>query len=479
MDDNAKAFIDKFLTELREDNVAVFVGAGMSRAAGFVDWSGLLRDVAKELKLDSSKESDLVSLAQFHVNANRGNRHHLNQLLIDQFSDLPEPSENHKILARLPIRTYWTTNYDRLIEKSLEAAGKRVDAKYTKEQLATTRRGRDAVVYKMHGDIEHPDKAVLTKDDYEKYHLTHGAFVTALSGQLVDTTFLFLGFSFTDPNLDYILSRIRTTFYQHQRQHYCITKRRVRSKGERKADADYAIQRQAHAVEDLKRFNVNTIFVDDYPEITSILTAIESRFRRNTVFISGSAAEYGSWKREPTEAFLAELARTLISSKFKINSGFGLGIGGAVVNGAVQQIYSSKNLSIEDQLMLRPFPLGIKDPAERQKTFERYRDELIARAGIAVFVMGNKISDGVIIKSDGVRAEFETAKKRGLYLIPIGASGYMAQDLYDEVMANVKATFPNKTKEITDLLKQLGGTVKDPKTLTKPIMKLITLLSKE
>ena len=91
----------------------------------------------------------------------------------------------------------------------------------------------------MHGDIERPDIAVLTKDDYEKYHLTHGPFISALSGHLVDTTFLFLGFSFSDPNLDYILSRIRVSYREHQRRHYCVTKRRTRQPGETEADFEY------------------------------------------------------------------------------------------------------------------------------------------------------------------------------------------------------------------------------------------------
>jgi hypothetical protein len=85
-------FITNYLKELREDNAAVFIGAGMSKAAGFVDWAGLLSPIAVELGLDVQKEHDLVGLAQFHLNANAGNRHHLNQLLIDQFSDLPAPS---------------------------------------------------------------------------------------------------------------------------------------------------------------------------------------------------------------------------------------------------------------------------------------------------------------------------------------------------------------------------------------------------
>ena len=176
-------FVEIFLKELNENNTAAFVGAGLSKAVGYVDWAGLMAPVATGLKLDVAKETDFIALAQYHLNANCNNRYTLSQLLIDEFSDIKKSSDNHKLLARLPIRTYWTTNYDRLIEYALEANGKRVDVKYTIEQLATTRRGRDAIVYKMHGDIEHPQNAILSKDDYERYTQTHVPFITALSAR--------------------------------------------------------------------------------------------------------------------------------------------------------------------------------------------------------------------------------------------------------------------------------------------------------
>jgi Sir2- and TIR-associating SLOG family/SIR2-like domain len=442
MNSEIESFVENYLKELREDNSAVFIGAGMSKAAGFVDWAGLLAPLAKEIGLDAQKEHDLVGLAQYHVNYNRGNRHQLNQLLIDQFSDLPEPSENHRILARLPVRVYWTTNYDRLIEKALEASGKRVDAKYTKDQLSVTRRGHDAVVYKMHGDIEHPTNAVLTKDDYEAYHLTYGPFITALSGQLVDTTFLALGFSFSDPNLDYVLSHVRSNFRQHQRRHYCLTKRRTKMGGESDAEFEYASRKQQFIVDDLMRFNVNTVFVDTYSEVTDVLHVIENRFRRRAIFISGSATDYGPWGRPATEEFLVKLASVLIDHNYRINSGFGLGIGGAIVNGAVQQIYSTTGRSIAEQLFIRPFPLGINDATERQRTFDRFRHDLVSQAGVALFIMGNQNEGGAVINSDGVRAEFAIARENGLYVVPIGASGFMAEELWKEVMTAFKTYFP-------------------------------------
>jgi hypothetical protein len=38
MDKEIEEFIRTYLTELRENNAAVFIGAGLSKSAGFVDW---------------------------------------------------------------------------------------------------------------------------------------------------------------------------------------------------------------------------------------------------------------------------------------------------------------------------------------------------------------------------------------------------------------------------------------------------------
>ncbi|WP_198422679.1 SIR2 family protein [Aeromonas media] len=174
-----KRLISTLLNDLAEDNLAIFAGAGLSAPAGFVSWTELLRPIAEDLELEIEKETDLVALAQYHCNSNLANRGKLNQLLINKLSDDVEITENHKILARLPISTYWTTNYDKLIEKSLTEAGKISDTKYRVKQLSFTKRGRDAVVYKMHGDIDNPDEAVITKDDYENYHVKMQPFINA------------------------------------------------------------------------------------------------------------------------------------------------------------------------------------------------------------------------------------------------------------------------------------------------------------
>ena len=63
------------------------------------------------------RKSNLVAIAQYYCNALLGSRGRINKLLLDKFSREAEITPNHRILARLPISTYWTTNYDKLIER--------------------------------------------------------------------------------------------------------------------------------------------------------------------------------------------------------------------------------------------------------------------------------------------------------------------------------------------------------------------------
>ena len=154
-------------------------------------------------------------------------------------------------MASLPIKTYWTTNYDSLIEDALKAGGKTPDIKTTVANLATTVPRRDAVVYKMHGDVSQPDKAVVTKDDYESYESARHLFSMALQGDLVSKTFLFMGFSFNDPNLSYILSRIRILLGENRREHYCLLRRVQRRDFNKNAEFQYARAKQELQVKDL------------------------------------------------------------------------------------------------------------------------------------------------------------------------------------------------------------------------------------
>ncbi len=410
--------------------------------AGFVDWNELLRPLADELSLDIDKEYDLVGLAQYHANENLGNRNAINQRIVAEFTRNKRATENHKILARLPISTYWTTNYDKLIEKSLEDEGKVSDVKFTVNQLATTTPKRDAVVYKMHGDASHADSAVIIKDDYEVYFSKMAPFITALSGDLVSKTFLFLGFSFTDPNLDYILSRVRSTYNNHQRRHYCMMKKVMQNENEPEMEYQYRVRKQELFIKDLKRFNINTLLLEDYNEITVILSALEKNLKRNTVFISGSAHEYGAWEEKKAQQFIHLLSKSAIQKNFDIVSGFGLGVGSFVINGSLEEIYVEQKRNNEGQLTLRPFPQSETGSMNRDELWKKYREDMISRAGISIFVFGNKLVDSIVVEAKGIENEFEIAKSLDNILVPVGATGYVAEKLWEKMKLDLSSYYP-------------------------------------
>lgn len=281
--DPQRKFINDYVNIIQDGNAAIFAGAGFSASLGFVNWKELLRDLAEELNLDVDKETDLVSIAQYHFN--KFKRGKINTKIINEFTTLKKGNENHEIISRWDIDTFWTTNYDQLIEKTLEHHGKTVDKKIRNEDFSRFIKRKDATVYKMHGDKDSPDDAVLIKDDYESYNDKKEFFSTALRGDLLSKTFLFIGFSFDDPNLDYILSRIRVLLKDNTPTHYCFFKEikeidfecSNKTSEENHEDFLYAKIKQGLKIDDLRRYGIHAILIDDYPKITEILKAIEIR----------------------------------------------------------------------------------------------------------------------------------------------------------------------------------------------------------
>jgi hypothetical protein len=389
---------------------------------------------------------------------NEKSRAKLSKKIIEEFIDENELTENHRILARLPISTYWTTNYDTLIESALKEANKRADVKHDVEQIFNTRPKRDAVIYKMHGDVSLPTKAVLAKQDYEKYYVTHEPFISALTGDLTTKTFLFIGFSFTDPNLDYVLSRINVRHHEHKRDHYFfVIGPKLGEKGsETQADFDYSTRKQQLMIRELRRYGIQALLINEYSQITEILEEIEKRFRMRTVFISGSAEEYGGWDRVEAQEFIHKLSKNIVSLGFRVVNGFGWGVGSAVINGALDAVYERPDRYSEDQLIMKPFPQFKTGDKDLPALWEEYRQRMIKHAGIALFVFGNKLDqDKKVILANGVKREFEIAVENGLIPIPVPATGYIAGELFNEVSKDFKAYYSGH-EDIIPLVEDLS-----------------------
>lgn len=473
------AFFREYGAALDHGTAVVFAGAGLSRSAGYVDWKGLLQEFAGELGLNLDIETDLVAIAQYHINANNQVRSRLNQLLVDEFTKKATLTPSHDVLARLPIRTYWTTNYDQMIERAMEARNKTLDIKTTDSTFTTTRPGFGAVLYKMHGDVVDPERMIITRDDYEKYSREHDLFLATLRSDLASKTFLFIGFSFADPNVEYILGQLRGVLGNSPRTHYTIMRRERPSdyRGRRAGVGyRYAANRQAHRIRDLQRYGIQTVLVDDYDEIPELLQELERRYYRRNIVVAGAASDWAPLGQGRLEALCHELGARIIEDEYNLVSGFGLGISSPVIMGALETLYEDRDPVIDRRLQLRPFPQTPPKNTSLEEFQSQYRRSMISGAGFVVFVAGNRREpDGEVIVSPGVLQEYEIARELGKYPIPIGATGSASRQIWDEVRADFDQVFPARTPR--KAFDKLGDESASPTELVAAAFQLIHYLT--
>ncbi|HEK9647270.1 TPA: SIR2 family protein, partial [Streptococcus equi subsp. equi] len=392
----------------------------------------------------------------------------IDDLIKGQFSQLVKPTENHKLLSQLPISTFWTTNYDKLIEKALENNMKKPYVKTKDEQLRGTNHNFDAIVYKLHGDVETPEDAVITRSDYEEFgYNKRKLFREVLEGDLLTKTFLFLGFSFEDPNFNYVIGRLRVLLDEkNTRKHYCIMKR-VQDADE---DYEYKKARQELQIEDLNRYGIFTYLVNKYDEITEILSTLVDRFRRKTIFISGSAYSYSAYSQKTGENFIHKLSFELSKNGYHIVNGYGKGVGEFVLNGVADYCLTHKS-KINDFLTLMPFPQNSSLGIDLDKLYKENREQMIESCGIAIFLFGNKEAEDI---ASGVMDEYELSKKHGLVCLPIEYTGGASKEIYDQTTQEISDK--NTISAIEQANKQCDG---DIDMSVKNIVQAVKILNKE
>ena len=425
-------FIKNYSRAISEGYAAVLAGAGLSRESGCVNWKGLLKDFAEAIDLDINKECDLVEVAQFFCNSN-GGRGSINDEIHRKFTLPAQKNNSLRQLSMLPINTFWTTNYDQLLENALRDADKKVDVKISQESLAIHKPNCDAVVYKMHGDCDDPSKCILTKDDYEAYNIHRQLFTTALQGDLISKTFLFIGFSFDDPNLKYIFSRIRVLLGENRREHFFFRKKLEKREFGSEEEYLYALTRQKLQIEDMRRYGIHAVEISDYSEIPGILERIRRCVNNRNIFVSGSCRNYGDWNKDKAYKFMYLLGYKLVKNGFSLHTGLIEGVGPQVTNGALTAI-NENGLSIERYLRITTLPLidGKADHMDEQAKI-MFQNNMIAETGIVIFLFGNQYYNGALSTSHGVMNDFKRAIEQNKYIIPVGATGFAAREIMNNI----------------------------------------------
>ena len=203
------ATLGPLVEAIKNDECVLFVGAGLSLNAQMPSYRQLIETLAEELGIREELASDVDSYLDI-AQAYRDQGKSVDAAIGSMFgvgASRVMPSLAHYLLLSLPIRMVVTTNYDHLLEHTLEGL-RRYPLRVVDHQAISQTGYKDGCyVVKFHGDAEQ-GHAILSRDDYDGFFSQRPEMASLLEGLLLNQTFFFLGYSLRDPNFRQIYSKI-------------------------------------------------------------------------------------------------------------------------------------------------------------------------------------------------------------------------------------------------------------------------------
>lgn len=445
--------IKEFSKSILDKRASIFIGSGLSRPAGFAGWKDVLRECAEEIGLDVEKEErNLITLAEYYAIGKQ--RTKINTTIKEFFADNKgEPTINHSLISTLPISSIWTTNYDRLIERTYEKANIHYSVLTDDSSYKELDNSSKIIIHKIHGDVNTSDKCVITRKDYEEFIETHDIVLSELKGEMCSNSFLFLGYSFSDTDIQHILSKIRLIYkHSHPRRHYCIIEKVNSTKCKDNIEYQYECKKQEHHIADMQSYGLNVVLVDSYDDITNVLGKIRQRVLLKNILISG-AYDLNYAYASRCSKFAEKISTELIKNSCKIFTGYGENLGSDIVAGAFDGCRQVKKevKDFNENVFLFPFPYKKKKTPERDELYQRLRINMISHTQIMIIIGGSKIEKGQRSNADGIEKEVEIANTQGVFVIPIASTGGSALQIWDEI--NKSGSVYAKSDEFQELSK--------------------------
>jgi len=209
---------------VREGKCVLFVGAGLSRAAGLPDWATLMQTVVGETTMAVPGARDelqtLLARGKYIELADQCREllgpGYFHTLLRKILGTKARRTALHRAIVETPYASIVTTNFDTLLEDAY--------ARYSGRGLPRTPTGTELAnqgtllldgaffILKAHGTLQRDDSLVFTADDYRRITYDNPAFQSFLSALLLSHAVLFVGYSLNDPNFRLLLDSQLTTF---------------------------------------------------------------------------------------------------------------------------------------------------------------------------------------------------------------------------------------------------------------------------
>ena len=179
------------------------VGAGLSRNAVLPYqrtvplWSELGKSLARYMKdYESVNPIDAISAYEHEFG-----RPKLIEMLFDLlFITDAQPSNAHRSFCALPFDIVCTTNFDFLLERQYEFTPKTCTPLIDEAQFSVNLNSKSIALLKLHGDLNNPNRLVVTEEDYDRFLERYPVIATFLANLLITRTAVFIGYSLDDPD---------------------------------------------------------------------------------------------------------------------------------------------------------------------------------------------------------------------------------------------------------------------------------------
>ena len=220
-----KHFPRPLLDDLIKGRWLPIVGAGLSRNAVLPSgqtmplWKDLGKSFAEDMQdYEYTNPIDVISAYEYLFERSKLIEK-LSELL---FLDKAQPGNTHRAFCDVEFDIVCTTNFDFLLEKGYENILRPCTPLLDEDQLSINRAGPRTALLKLHGDLHHPKRLVVTEKDYDLFLERYPIISTYLANLLITRTAVLIGYSLNDPDFRQLWQVVRERLGKAGRHAYAL-----------------------------------------------------------------------------------------------------------------------------------------------------------------------------------------------------------------------------------------------------------------
>lgn len=197
---------------IKNKNVILFVGAGISATLGLPTWNDLVAKMGEDLGFDADlfqQYGDNLILSEYY-SLIKGRIGELRSWMDENWKISKaniKKSSIYETIVKLEFPLIYTTNYDHCLEKAFETFNREYKRIVDVDDLVNIEPNVTQII-KFHGDTISDDSIVLTESSYFQRLSFESPLDIKLRSDMLGKTILFVGYSLSDINIRLLIYKL-------------------------------------------------------------------------------------------------------------------------------------------------------------------------------------------------------------------------------------------------------------------------------